>query len=287
MSKMNSHFNASVLLRVGRKETIKECWEKNKLLFGCAANWVHYAKSGNLTTGDPYECVFSRIPKGKDIGLFDQYGHRIEDNLQRFSDEKDPYFEFLRYVPTMLTPALCFYSLSHASLDDNFLMLDQTRNMRTFYADKYAQYMGYTNIEIGVLLIRNLQDFFDELKKQIPLAIQNNQHNLTQKRYYVSGSPKEILFANVIDYSRHRRFDIFEEDPTPPEELFWKFPEYKKQAELRIIIPHWNFIQPYDPLKPEEYDDKKNYLAVYLPQLHSYASLFIPSEQRLEGQVWN
>ena len=158
--------------------------------------------------------------------------------------------------------------------------------MPVFRADRYAQYMGYANKEMGVLLIQDLRGLISDLKKQIPIAIKENRYNLTQERYHVSAPTEEVLFANTIDYSRHQRFDIFEEEPVPPEELFWKFPEYKKQAELRIVIPHWNFIQSYDPFKPEKYDKKKNYLPVNLPQLHSYASLFIPSEQRLEGRFW-
>ena len=287
MSKLESHFNASVLLRIGHKNSIKDCWDNNRLSFGCAANWVHYAQKGNMTTGDLYECVFSRIPKGKAIDLFDRNGKRIEANLQRFLDDKDSNFEFLRYVPTMLTPALCFYSLSYATPDDGLFVWDETRNMPMFRADRYAQYMGYANEEMGVLLIQDFCGLISDLKEQIPLAIKENRYNLTQERYHISAPTEEVLFANVIDYSRHQRFDIFEEEPAPPEELFWKFPEYKKQAELRIVIPHWNFIQSYDPFKPEKYDKEKNYLPVNLPQLHSYASLFIPSEQRLEGRFWN
>ena len=129
MGKLESHFNASVLLRIGHKNSIKDCWDNNRLSFGCAANWIHYANKGNVTTGDSCECVFSRIPKGKAVDLFDRNGKRIEANLQRFLDDKDPNFEFLRYVPTMLTPALCFYSLSHATPDDGLFVWDETRNM--------------------------------------------------------------------------------------------------------------------------------------------------------------
>ena len=103
MGKLESHFNASVLLRIGHKNSIKDCWDNNRLSFGCAANWIHYANKGNVTTGDSCECVFSRIPKGKAVDLFDRNGKRIEANLQRFLDDKDPNFEFLRYVPTMLS----------------------------------------------------------------------------------------------------------------------------------------------------------------------------------------
>ena len=151
MGKLESHFNASVLLRIGHKNSIKDCWDNNRLSFGCAANWIHYANKGNVTTGDSCECVFSRIPKGKAVDLFDRNGKRIEANLQRFLDDKDPNFEFLRYVPTMLTPALCFYSLSHATPDDGLFVWDETRNMPVFRADRYAQYMGYANKEMGVL----------------------------------------------------------------------------------------------------------------------------------------
>lgn len=187
----------------------------------------------------------------------------------------------------MLTPALCFYSLSHANPEDGLFVWDETRNMQVFRADRYAQYMGYADEEMGVLLIQDLHGLLNELKKQIPIAIRKNQYNLTQERYNVSAPSEEVLFANVIDYSRHKRFEVFEEEPNPPEELFWKFPEYVKQAELRIVIPHWNFVQSYNPIRLQEYNEKKNRLTVDLPQLHTYASLWIPSEKRLEGRFWN
>lgn len=287
MNKLESHFNASVLLRIGHKDTMIDCWDNNRLFFGCAANWVHYSQKGNMTTGDPCECVFSRVPKGKKIDIFDSKGQRIENNLQRFPDPKDPHFEFIRYVPTLLTPALCFYSMSHANPEDGLFVWDKTKNMWVFRADRYAQYMGYANEKMGVLLVQDFRGLLNELEKQIPIAIRKNKYNLTQERYNISAPNEDVLFANVIDYSRHQRFDTFEEEPNSPEELFWKFPEYVKQAELRIVIPHWNFVQSYDPFRPKEYDEKKNYLPVNLPQLHSYASLFIPSEQRVEGRFWN
>lgn len=288
MGNLESRFNASALLRVGHKNVIKSCWDSKTLSFGCAANWVHYyATKGNVITGDPCECVFARIPKGKKFEPYDKNGLRIEDNLQRFPDEKDPNFEFVRYVPTMLTPALCFYSLLHAKEDDGFCSWDKAQNVQTFYANKYAKYMGYSNDEMGIILIQDPRGLFDELERQVPIAIAKNTFNLTQERYYLPVSPKEYLFANIIDYSKHQRFETFEEEPAPPEELFWKFPEYVKQAELRMVIPHWNFVQSYDPFRPKQYNEKKNYLPVNLPQLHSYASLFIPSEKRLEGRFWN
>lgn len=287
MRRLESHFNASVLIRIGNKDTIKDCWTGNKLSFGCAANWVHYANSGNLTTGDPYECVFSRIPKGKEVTLFDRYGNRIVDNLQRVSDKEDPNFEFLRYVPTMLTPTLCFYSLSHANLSDGICKWDQEKNIQIFRVDKYAQYMEYKSDDIGIILIQDLMGLINELRYQIPIAIKENISNLTQERYNPPFPPQEFLFADTINYSKHQRFEIFEEEPVSPEELFWKFPEYRKQAELRFIIPHWNFVQSYNPFRQDEYDAKKNSLTVHLPNLHTYASLCIPSEKQLEGRFWD
>ena len=286
MAELHSDFNASMLLRIANKNAIRKCWRDREISFGCPANWIHYAQKGNLTTGDPYECVFSRIPKGTTIDILDRFGIPLEDNLQRFPDADDPAHEFLRYVPTILTPTLCFYSLSHANLNDGIAGWNENKQAMEIHIDKYAQYMEYKTEDIGLVLIQDIRSFIDELQSQIPLAIKTNGANLTQERYYISGRENEALFADIIDYSKHERFDEFNESPNPPEEIFWKFPEYRKQAELRMVIPHWNFKQSFDPKNPSKYDPSQNYLTVKLPNLQSYAGICIPSENIWEGGLW-
>ena len=270
---LHSSLSVAPLLRVASRTNIENCWDSNSLSFSCAANWVKYKNwKNNQTIGDSYECVFSRIPKNKPITIFDHYGMPIDANIQRFPDKEEPEYEFLRYVPTMLTPAMCFFSFENAAPNGHFHFEGTTADSSRFQLEKYAEYMGYTPSDAAFLYISDSLSFYRELQAQIPAAISENKKNLTQKRYYLSQIQNDSQFYGArICYDKHQRYDIFDERPNTPEELFWKFPEYSLQNEVRLIIPHWNFIQEYDIHHPDNYDRSKNYLRVYLPHLHNYA----------------
>lgn len=269
MAGLHSSIPVSLLLRVDSKKAIDDCWNSKSLLFGCAANWVDYARKGNHATGDPYECVFSRIPANQLLRRYDSHGILIEANVQKAPDKEAPQYNFWRYVPTMLTPAMCFFSFAAAEPNGTFYTKGPDY---IFDLGKYARYMEYDLSQSAFLLIQDANCFFDELRNQIPIAIEENRANLTQTRYYsgqIQNDPP--LYADMVRYDKHQRFDVFDEMPAPPEELFWKFPEYKEQHEIRLIIPHWNFVQEYDPCFPDKYDYQKNRLRVRLPHLHEYA----------------
>ena len=142
--------------------------------------------------------------------------------------------------------------------------------------------MGYSDNDSAFLIIEDVNSFFDELKRQVPSAVEQNKHNLTNKRYYSPAIDDAPIYFDRIDYDVHQRNELFDEYQDPPAELFWKFTEYAQQAEVRIIISHWNFIQEFNLGQPEKYQPEQNYLKVNLPNLHSYARCFVPSEYFLE-----
>ena len=261
------------LLRVDSIKNIEECWDSHSLQFSCAANWIQYANTKNRTIGDAYECVFSRIPQNKSVLIRDCYGIPLENNIQTITDTEYPEYKFLRYVPTMLIPAMCFFSFAGIKPNGNFYIKGNDGQNR-FYLDKYAQFMGYKLEDAGFLYIHDVGSFIKELQEQIPSAVAKNINNLTQNRFYLPLPKNEWLFAKEICYGRHQRTEVFDEKPTSPDELFWKFPEYEEQHESRLIIPHWNFFQEYDPRKTEKYVAEKNKLRVQLPHLHEYAKFF-------------
>lgn len=168
---------------------------------------------------------------------------------------------------------MCFYSLAGANSNDIFYFAG---NENRFYLDKYAEYMGYRS-DFAFIIIENAMAFFEELKKQIPLAINANNNILTQKRIYPTNTQQEEwLYGESICYGKHKRFDEFDERPHPPEDLFGKFEEYSIHHEVRIIIPYWNFEQEYDPKCPDKYNCNENFLKISLPHLHDYANCIIP-----------
>ena len=285
MTKLHSDIKDSYLIRVGKKETISTWWDNKYLAFSCAANWIDYAKTDKIF-GDPYESVFARVAHSKPVFAYDVHGKAITKNIQRFPDQEYPSCDFLRFVPTILIPAICFYYMHRSSDNPPICARDEHGNQR-FNLDLYAEMMGIDQDKAGFLILDCCDDFLKELQEQIPKALKENQSNLTQERFYPTQSTTDdVYWAKPIDYKKHKRTDEFCEYPTVPEELFWKFSDYEKQAEARFIIPHWNFRQELDLSKPETYNAKQNYLNIKLPHLKDYGNLFVPSENRREGKMW-
>ena len=54
-------------------------------------------------------------------------------------------------------------------------------------------------------------------------------------------------FVDKVDYARHSPADIYYDEPSPSAELFWKYPQYHFQSEVRVAILNTNFVWDYDP----------------------------------------
>lgn len=277
MGELTSNVTTTLLMRVGPTESIEKNYRDKILTFGCAANWLNYALTkGNQTVGDIFECVFARTV-GRDPRIHsvtDLRGKPMGDHLLVLENIADNSW-ILRYIPTILVPVLCFYSFDVQKICEKLGKDGKPAENFAFNLDEYCKSMGYSTETVSYLFITDPTRFYRELQMMIPEAIESNKTNLTSKRFYGDFNPKEPLFIRNVEYHKHKRNELFWDNPTSMEELFWKLPEYEQQSELRCIIPNINFVQTFDP-ESDNYDYKLNALDIYLPHLQEY-SMVVPA----------
>ena len=277
MSKPKTSIRMSLLLRVGSNQAIERCYHKKTLTFSCAANWLDYAlKHNDQATGDFFECAFAHVPKDDpriaEIRAAD--GKPMGNNLLILENKKDNSC-ILRYVPAILMPAVSFYSFHPIDIikRNQSLSIENSEKQPyiTFSLDKYRSSMGYKPENASYLLINNVREFIDELKERIPIAVDENKENLTSKRFFIKYNPKETILCKDVNYKAYKRNEVFFCPNNNLNEMFWKLPEYEWQSEVRMVIPHMNFVQSYDFIS---YDYQINTLDVFLPKFQTYASIF-------------
>lgn len=272
-----AQFSTALLMRIGSKEKIEHCYQEKKLAFGCAANWADYAKSGNYVTGDQLECIFAHVrnddPRLSDLrdshGL--PMGNHVEI-LKRIDDQTS----FLRYTPTLMVPALCFFSFNEKMIarevDGIVPIFPKTI---IFDLEKYRTNMKYRKDDAAFLLITNPVFFFEELHLQIRKAIQDNSDKLTTERYYDSGQPVDV-FCNEVNYQKYKVGELFFDDAhAPSEELFWKAGRYSWQHEVRVIVANINFKNLYGVGK---HDYKSCSFEVKLPHFQEYSEIYLAKD---------
>ena len=278
MGKVTTTINTTFLMRVGSTSTIQQCFDTKTITFGCAANWLDFAlNTKNQTTGDTYECVFARLKKGdpRIDKITDVKGKPIGDHLLVLENEADDSC-ILRYIPTILQPIMCFYSFKANEIRKRFSYGDRLAPFFGFNLDTYRSNMEYTEDNASFLFIKDPVSFINDLKEAIPNSVTNNSGNLTSERFYGGFDPDYPLFCKDVDYDKHTHKEYFIDTPKSQEEMFWKMPEYRTQAELRITIPGINFINLYDPNK--KYNYELNQLKVFLPKFHEYAMVISAKE---------
>ena len=252
------NLKTAFLMRIGKRSEIEYCWNKKLVVFSCPANWIDKQLTGSDDSiGDIFECIFAHLPSDdpRVWQQVDSHGHPMGDNLLILRNEKDGSF-LLRYIPVILTPVLCFYSIRSGSIPIDLL--------------KFASDMKYDTKDCAFLFIKDVARFFDDLKEQVPIAVKDNR-NLTSERFYRPFDPFNPIDANNVNYDKYTATEPFYDRQCCLEEFFWKLPEYRYQSECRIIIPNVNYIQGYDPNK--KYNPQQNYLEVSLPHLHEYAEI--------------
>lgn len=269
---LQSHFSTILLMRLGSTKRIEQCYNTRTLSFGCAANWVDYSKTGDKVTGDQLECVFAHLKNGDSrMNVKDSHGIPMGNHLETLYDPRtDTYY--LRFIPTLLTPTMCFYSFDAtkvAAMNDGKMPIFP--HVVSFLPDRYLDEMCYEKDTASFLFINSPEKFFEELKEQVPIAIKQNENILTTDRYYhTKGKDDCELFADKVDYTRHFPTDIYYDEPRPSAELFWKYPQYHFQSEVRVAILNTNFVWDYDP---QHFKYEQHRLDVYLPHLHEYATI--------------
>ena len=287
MGKFTFSVTTTLLMRVGSIESIEKCYKEKVLQFGCAANWLDYAlNKKNQTIGDVFECVFAQTLKGdpRISTITDSHGKPMGDHLLVLENAADNSC-ILRYVPTILVPVMCFYSFNAQKIRNKLDANGKQHKWFAFNLDEYCKIMGYDNKTTSFLFIMDPVKFYNDLRAMVPIAVEDNQSNLTSERYYGVFNPNEPLLFKDVNYDKHTRNEIFWDNPENMEDLFWKLPEYKQQSELRYIIPNINFIQTFDP-NANSYNYKQNTLNVYLPHFQEYSKI-VPASEVHSLYFWN
>lgn len=278
MGRVNYSVTTSLLMRVGSTKTMQKCYDEKTIQFGCPANWLDYAmKYKNQAVGDYYECVFAHIPKddARVDSITDVHGKPMGDHLLILENQRDG-SSLLRLIPTILTPAICFFSFDVQKIKGKMDAGGSPVSWFAFDLDEYREDMDYQKDDSSFLFITNPKSFYQDLIQAVPIAVEKNQYKLTSKRFYQDFNPKKPIKFMDVDYHRYTDTSPFFDYQTNREELFWKLPKYEQQSELRIAIPCLNFEQTYDPnLK---YDYEENTLDVYLPHFQEYTAVFPASE---------
>lgn len=168
MGSITGNFQTSLLMRVGSRESIENCYKTKTLQFGCAANWLDYALTcKNKSTGDIFECVFARVFKNdpRITSMKDSRGNPMGDHLLVLENESEN-ISILRYVPTILLPVMCFYSFNVKKIIHKVDLANHPFKWFAFNLDEYCKIMDYNNDEASFLFITDPVRFFEELKTQ-------------------------------------------------------------------------------------------------------------------------
>ena len=141
---LQSHFSTILLMRLGSTKRIEQCYNTRTLSFGCAANWVDYSKTGDKVTGDQLECVFAHLKNGDSrMNVKDSHGIPMGNHLETLYDPRtDTYY--LRFIPTLLTPAMCFYSFDAAKVAANVPV--HFRLLFTFFLLVFCKNVPYVGV---------------------------------------------------------------------------------------------------------------------------------------------
>lgn len=267
---------AQFIIRVARRESIREDYLSNQITFSCSANWYDYAvKHKNDTVGDQLECVYAHLPIGDPrINEVDCHGNPMGNNLTMLFDERNQSV-YLRHEPVLLTPAFCFYqcTIDRDSIIEN--------NGLRFDLYEYCRGMGYKLEDVLFLVIHNPGEFEQDLRKNVPLAVKENAELLVldgSGGYVQAFDDKNPINYCPVDYDKHNFDDFFYKKNTYKQEMWWKGSKYRTQSEGRVVVPSVHFRQRYSDAI--EYDYSKNLLKVKLSNIKNYASIVDGSEYK-------
>lgn len=261
-------FDSGVMLRLGKTEEIEKQFNEGYLRFSCPANWINYARHDSSGVSDIYEGVFAHVRKN-DRRLIspEACGLTKEEYDSLWVEEGTGDTLFLRYLFSTTVPTICFYSIPVKKIAQGLGLKGNTPYGFTESLTPYFNAMGLDTEDSSVLVIRFPWLLVEELRREIPKAIENYPYII--KSYLKEDDP---LVIRYVDYN----LDINELfwDFNPYLELFRKRPEYKEQREARIIIPGISF--GIHPIKnPDLYF--ANQLIVPVPSIKDYA-IVVPAK---------
>lgn len=249
---------------MGHSAEMKAAYNNRLLQFSCAANWIHYAiTKSNQTIGDYLEGVMGHVvytDNLKDI-ITDLNGKPLNNNLL-ITPYGSKIYCYLRYIPTILMPTICFYGID---MED---YLRQNKSW-TLSFNEICRRLEYKPECSSVLVIKNMELFEKDLKQAIVVAV-GRSTKLTNDGFANSFIKEEPYCAKFIDYNKYDYSKLFLDHSCNIAPLFTKDKKYADQREYRIVINNLRFTQRFGC---ENYNHKQNTLLIRLKHLHYYADL--------------
>ncbi len=257
----------NILLRIGKDTEIETLYNNKQISFSCAANWIDYAiKVQNYNIGDVREGVFGRVVfPFDDNTLTNRRGEKYGENLliTPYGDRNHCY---LRYMPTILMPVICFYGIDV----EKATKLDKSSVLFNF--EKYAEAMKYNISEASVWVIKDMVAFEADLRKGIVTAVTNNlQNNLTTDGFVNKFDISNPYVGGFVDYDKYNYNVDFIDNTGDLSPLLCKCKCYDYQSEFRFILNNVRFSQKFTLNK---YDYSLNKLNVSLQNIKSYSNIY-------------
>ena len=229
--------HALLLAKFGEYKWIKKLRD-GEVSFSCPGKYIYLAQRyHNDEQGDENEAIFARLRKG-DIRI-NHAANKLNNDLEIIDDGK---YVKLRRKSSCRVPVFCFYSIIGSDLLRN---------------------VTHTGLQ-------DLPHHFDNkiftsfAQKQITNVL-NNDHIFTslfiQPRPFIFLLTKALFRKKYgfrmgrINYTEFERDEFYIEPSKDRNELFYKFPRYYYQQEVRICLP------------AEQLDDIDNRLNIHMQKL--------------------
>ena len=265
MMKRTTTVNTVMLLRFDDWDRIKDQYERRYLTFSCAANWFNHAITNkNNTIGDVFEGVFARI-SSDESSLAILHKELKEKGSNLITTQLNDGTILLRYKPIILQPSLCFYNYYPYNKESSAITdVEESLNI-----SEILSALGYPS---GLLHVLRPEQLLEELKKQVPLAVEENITLLSDREFLNRFDPHEPIEMQDINYTAYPENSLFY-NCSYGQELFWKLSKYKDQKETRVVINNISFAQPINN-DFEGYDAQKSLLKVKMPNIQQYAKIY-------------
>ena len=202
---------------------------EGELSFSCTGSFIFQAiHTDNDIQGDKLEGVFARLRK--DDPLIIQMGSKLGKDLEIIPDNEC--YVLLRRKSSKYRPIFCLYSYADKDILDDctspapgrqFVTHTFASEMYTGFADTYeARNVVVPDLRFAQVTLSKSATFLMRLK--VSLNAQKLKH--------------KIGYVNYTEFEKETFF-------IPPtenyDELFYKFPKYKSQHEVRICLPELSF----------------------------------------------
>ena len=208
----DSVFSSGIMLRIGKTEEIERQFNEGYLRFGCAANWIMYAKSQPPGIADKYEAIFAHINKD-DPRLSEECHHDAINLAFSYLYEEGPNDTlYVRYTYACLVPAICFYSIDIKDAAKHFGIKGNSNQWLRADLEPYYDAMRINREESSVLIVRFPSLLIRELRNEIP----KHDHELKVSVPHLQG------YSAIVPASKCKRirFENFNEDLSRYDILF-------------------------------------------------------------------